>query len=218
MSGAVRTHSAPAQSLSSILSFRQLEELWIAAGGARIEAPIMAAIALAESKGEVHATGHDDNGTEDRGPWQINTSWGSLSTYDVAGNAKAAVEIHAKQGLGAWTAYNNGEYKKYLTAKNLESGVKQNEVVESLAGLAGILEGKIPFVSGEGPAEEEGEKAEEAAASAFSWGSLTEFGVTAILMVIGAALVIYGIIVMVRPREGALEPPKVPEPPVPVPV
>lgn len=95
-------------------TFAQLEALWIQAGGDRASAPIMAAIALAESSGNPMATNHNSDGSTDRGLWQINSVHGSLSTYDVTDNAKAAVKIKSTQGLSAWVTYTSGAYRKFL--------------------------------------------------------------------------------------------------------
>lgn len=93
-------------------SFAQLEGLWIQAGGSRALAPVMAAIALAESRGNPDATG---KAAGEKGLWQINPKvWGSLATYDPLGNARAAVHVEASQGLSAWTTYTSGAYRKYL--------------------------------------------------------------------------------------------------------
>lgn len=94
-----------------------LAQLWVQAGGSPKLANLMAAIALAESSGQTNATTQDANGTTDYGLWQINSSHG----YDAARlvsdplyNAQAAVAIEKSQGLGAWTTYNTGAYKKFL--------------------------------------------------------------------------------------------------------
>jgi hypothetical protein len=74
-------------------------------------APLMAAIAEAESSGNSNATG----GVGEKGLWQINpAAWGNLATYDPLGNARAAVHVLQVQGLGAWSTYNHGDYRRYL--------------------------------------------------------------------------------------------------------
>lgn len=197
----------PAQ--PSAYTFRQLEELWIGAGGSRTSAPYAAAIALAESKGNPTEEGHNTNGTVDRGLWQINSVHGNLSTTDVAANAKAAVQIwnEGKGSFAPWVTFKTGAYRAYLTPQNLKSSIKQGESIEPMSVLsAGILK--------ESKAEEGAEKALEDAAK-FSWPQLGEFAVTAVLLLAGAVLVVYGIMVAVRPRESALSLPKMP---IPVPV
>lgn len=198
--------------LRQTYTFRQLEEIWIGAGGDRTSAPYMAAIALAESGGNPSAEGHNTNGTVDRGLWQINSVHGSLSTTNVESNAKAAVQIAKREGLGAWVTYKTGAYKNYLTPHNLLSGVKQGEAIEPLSGLAGLLEGKIPGVSKEGKGEEAAEKALEKAKLSWVQELLEGFGqlaVKGVLLLAGAVLVVYGIMVAVRPRESALSLPGV---------
>lgn len=130
-------------------TFSQLEQLWINNGGDRASAPIMAAIALAESSGNPTATNQNSNGTVDRGLWQINSVHGSLSTFDVNANAKAAVSIKRQQGLKAWVTYTTGAYRKFLSGAapdpNLPSGST------STAEQAGLLGGgDIAGAIGEG--------------------------------------------------------------------
>jgi len=96
-------------------SYAQLEALWIQAGGSKAKAPLMAAIALAESGGRANAISpKNTDGSVDRGLWQINSVHGAASTTDPLANAKAAVKIESTQGLKAWTTYTNGAYKKFL--------------------------------------------------------------------------------------------------------
>jgi hypothetical protein len=106
-------------------SFAQLEGLWIQAGGNRTIAPVMAAIALAESRGDPNATG----AAGEKGLWQILPRvWGSLATYDPLGNARGAVHILHAQGLTAWTTYTNGAYKHFLSSaapQNAPTGTGQ---------------------------------------------------------------------------------------------
>lgn len=197
--------------LTPSYSFRQLEELWIAAGGKRLEAPYAAAIALAESKGNPNAENHNQNGTVDRGLWQINSVHGSLSTTDVAANAKAAVRINKESGWSPWVTYKTGAYKAYLNPKNLLSGVKSGEAIEPLPLTDPLTVG--PQEAGN-KAEKLGKEAGETISKAFkfSWEGLTGFAVTAMLLLVGAVLVVYGIMVAVRPRESALSLPKMPIP------
>ena len=95
-------------------SYSQLEQLWTNAGGSPSLAPVMAAIALAESGGNPNAVNYNTNGTVDRGLWQINSIWGSLSTFDVTTNAESAVNVYNQQGITAWSTYNNGAYQQFL--------------------------------------------------------------------------------------------------------
>lgn len=95
---------------SGTYTYSQLMALWVQAGGSQLNAAMAAAIAMAESGGNPNSTDDDSNGTADRGLWQINSSNGSLSTYDPLGNARAAVQM-SKNGT-TWrpwcTAYSDG--------------------------------------------------------------------------------------------------------------
>ena len=105
--------------VSTKLSFAQLEGLWLQAGGNYKVAPIMAAIALAESGGRPTATNLTDNGGKQSsfGLWQISTgthnppnpNWSNPLT-----NAQLAVTKYNSQGLGAWGTYTSGAYKTTL--------------------------------------------------------------------------------------------------------
>jgi hypothetical protein len=88
-----------------------LEALWESAGGSRTAAFTAAEIAMAESSGQQYATMHNTNGTTDRGFWQINSVHGALSTYDAAGNARAAVVISANGAdWSPWVTWQTGAY------------------------------------------------------------------------------------------------------------
>lgn len=88
----------------------QLAYIWIAAGGNPQVVGIAVAIAMRESGGNSTATCVNGGspcgcmGCIDRGLWQIdNRAWGdTMSTYDVMGNARAAVSIYNQQGWGPW--------------------------------------------------------------------------------------------------------------------
>jgi Lysozyme like domain len=93
------------------LSCSGLEALWESAGGSRGAAFTAAEIAMAESSGRQYAANSNSNGTVDRGYWQVNSIWGALSTFDAAGNARAAVRIsHDGTNWGPWTTYTSGAY------------------------------------------------------------------------------------------------------------
>lgn len=94
-------------------SYSQLEQLWINAGGSRSLAPLMAAIAEAESGGNSNA--YNPSGAS--GLWQIlgavnPADQGSLFTPSV--NAHEAVLKYQSQGLDAWQTYTNGAYRQFL--------------------------------------------------------------------------------------------------------
>lgn len=96
-------------------NYAQLEGIWMQAGGVGGAAPIAAAIAMAESGGNTTATNQDSNGTVDRGLWQINSVHGTQSSYDVMGNARAAVAISNNgTNWSPWTTYTSGAYRQFL--------------------------------------------------------------------------------------------------------
>ena len=103
----------------TVLTFAQLEGVWIQAGGDPAKAPLMAAIALAESSGDPEATNPtDNNGTQTSwGLWQISNGDHSEPSSDwntPLGNARLAVGKIESQGLGAWGTYTSGAYRQYL--------------------------------------------------------------------------------------------------------
>lgn len=99
-------------------SYAQLEGLWIKAGGPRDKAPLMAAIAEAESGGNSDA--HNPSGAS--GLWQILGNPFPGNPFDPATNARMAVAKYKSQGLGAWVTYTNGAYKQYLSNKTSPDG------------------------------------------------------------------------------------------------
>lgn len=91
-------------------TYAQLMCVWTQAGGSAQTAAMAAAIAMAESGGRSNASNSNSNGSIDRGLWQINSSNGSLSTFDIMGNARAAVQM-SNNGTNwrPWcTAYSDG--------------------------------------------------------------------------------------------------------------
>lgn len=117
MAGGVGSHGgggAPASASVSgyvphgTIHCKGLEHLWIMAGGDPGNAQLMASIGMAESSGEQDAT----SSVGAKGYWQINpAAWPAwMVTTDPLGNAKSAVIVLRKQGLGAWSSYTNGSY------------------------------------------------------------------------------------------------------------
>lgn len=118
---------------SERLSYQAIESLWTSAGGSKALAPVMAAIAMAESGGRpsaLNATPPDYS----VGLWQINyygsmragrtREFGSPSALRAspAAQARAAVAIERQQGLGAWSTYTTGAYRRYLNGKDVPAG------------------------------------------------------------------------------------------------
>jgi hypothetical protein len=109
------TAAAPAAGSSGSYSKAQLESLWTQYGGNPAHAGLAAAVALAESGGNPHSTDDDGNGSVDRGLWQINSVHGAQSTYDIAGNVKAAIAISDNgANFGPWVTFQTGAYRKFL--------------------------------------------------------------------------------------------------------
>lgn len=105
--------------MAAKLTYSQLEGVWIQAGGQQSLAPLMAAIALAESGGNPDSLNATDNhGTQSSfGLWQISTGTHtppSPNWADPVTNAKLAIGKLKSQGLGAWGTYTSGAYKPFL--------------------------------------------------------------------------------------------------------
>ena len=84
-------------------------------------APTLTAISGAESGlGKNTVIGVNKDGSRDYGVFQVNNkAWPQFGGADVAKlpldqQAKLAAEIYRKQGLSAWSTYNNGAYKSHL--------------------------------------------------------------------------------------------------------
>jgi hypothetical protein len=74
-------------------NYAQLEGIWVLAGGNPQVANMAAAIAMAESGGISNASNTNTNGSIDRGLWQINSTNGSGSSFDIMTNARTAVSM-----------------------------------------------------------------------------------------------------------------------------
>lgn len=113
--GQTATGSVPPPAAGQPYSQKQLQSLWVQAGGNPNFALIASAIAMAESGGQPNATDNDSNGTTDRGLWQINSTHGAQSTYDPLANARAAIAISSNgSNWGAWTTFTSGAYLKFM--------------------------------------------------------------------------------------------------------
>jgi Lysozyme like domain len=111
------------------LTFGQLEALWkqVAPGGLQALTPVMAAIALAESRGDPNAINPvDNNGTQSSyGLWQISNGTHSppvANWANPAENARLAVQKVQTQGLTAWGTWSSGAYKQFLGGNPDTSG------------------------------------------------------------------------------------------------
>jgi len=110
-------------------TYGQLETLWINAGGSKVLAPLMAAIALAESGGNPGALNTtDNNGTQTSvGLWQVSNGTHNYpaSWTTPQGNAAEAVAKYKSQGLGAWGTYTSGAYQQYYQGSTPASALPQ---------------------------------------------------------------------------------------------
>lgn len=102
------------------LTYAQLEGLWIRNGGDRNLAPLMAAIALAESSGDPSNLNPNDNGGTQSsfGLWQISNGTHTPPDPNWANpdvNARLAIGKLRSQGLSAWGTYTSGAYKRYMS-------------------------------------------------------------------------------------------------------
>lgn len=114
--------------MARTLSTQQIAQGLRDAGFPEQVIPTMTAVTMAESGGNPYA--HNPNaGTGDNsyGLLQINMlggmgperrQWFGLNSddqlFDPSTNFRAAKKIYDSQGIGAWGAYTNGSYKKYL--------------------------------------------------------------------------------------------------------
>jgi hypothetical protein len=94
-------------------TYSQLQTIWTEGGGSPALAPIMAAIALAESSGNPAASGPGGSW----GLWQVQPQdWPQFTpTDDPVTQASIANQILAQQGLGAWSTYTDGAYQQYYS-------------------------------------------------------------------------------------------------------
>lgn len=106
----------------AVLTYAQLEGLWIKAGGPKSVAPVAAAIALAESGGRADALNPNDNGGRQSsfGLWQISNGTHTPPDprwADPAVNARLAVAKYKGAGnnFSPWGTYDSGAYRAYLS-------------------------------------------------------------------------------------------------------
>lgn len=135
--------------MAQTLSFRQLEALYVQAGGSPKLAPVMAAIAKAESGGRTDARHVNRDGSIDQGLWQINSSNSGLyqgkNIYNPQENAQVAARLaeHSGKRLANWTTYTSGAFRKFLpnVAKAKTAKKPKNFGIYSQGNFAGVDQG-----------------------------------------------------------------------------
>jgi hypothetical protein len=115
---------------------------------------VMAAIAMAETRGSGDTNAHNTTPPDDSyGPWQINMygplgpsrrkAFGLSKNEDLFNpltNALAAKKIANSQGLSAWSTYNDGLYKQYMNGSAAEPVDQASvETVASIPDVAGSV-------------------------------------------------------------------------------
>jgi murein DD-endopeptidase MepM/ murein hydrolase activator NlpD len=127
----------------------QLADLLRQAGFPENVIPTMVAIGLAESGGRADAVGDRAIGGS-IGIWQIYSKAHpnlvqKYNLTDPLQNAMAAKEVFDSQGLGAWSTYNNGNYRQFLGQNGLVSGGGANldvgQIEDRIRGMASHIPG-----------------------------------------------------------------------------
>lgn len=136
-------------------TYGQLETLWTNAGGSKALAPLMAAIALAESGGNPGALNLTDNGGTQTsvGLWQVSNGTHSYPAAwaTPAGNAAEAVAKYQSQGLGAWGTYTSGAYQQYYQGSTAASALPQGGGGTQQATLTSAPGWLVPVEAASGP-------------------------------------------------------------------
>jgi lysozyme-like protein len=175
-------------------TYGQLETLWIQGGGSQALAPLMAAIALAESGGDPNANNTKDNGGTQTswGLWQISNGTHNMPVPNINNplvNAQQAVAKYQSQGLGAWGTYNSGAYKKFYQSNvdpsTLPQGGSGGNVSTDASLIPSWLQDVLGFLPGGEEANIVGELADPQ-----NWVDWLE---RAALMLFGGLLILIGI-------------------------
>lgn len=128
------------------ISYARVEGYWIQAGGPKDVAPIAAAIALAESRGQVKAKNpKDSNGFPSWGLWQINNGNNIPPPgWDTPlGNAKLAVAKYNNAGgsFTPWGTFTSGAYRKWL--KKGVQPVQSTPTIVTTSWISSIIGGGL---------------------------------------------------------------------------
>jgi len=131
----------------TVLSASEIKGYAVQAGVTGQNATIATAIALAESDGNTDAIGHNSNGTDDFGVWQINSSHAALlnshNWRDPSDNAAMMFSIsNGGRNWAPWSTFKSGAYLAHLAAAsgapdtNVTGGV--TTVGDTQSGFSGI--------------------------------------------------------------------------------
>jgi Lysozyme like domain len=100
------------------MTYQEIEQEWINNGGNPLMAPIMAAIAMAESSGNPSNT-TGDNGTSYglyQIHWTVHPQFLPSLLTNAGYNTNAAIQLSGNgKDLTPWTTYNTGAYTSYLS-------------------------------------------------------------------------------------------------------
>jgi hypothetical protein len=189
VSGPVPANVTPvAGNTSTGMTYNQVENVWIQAGGNPQAAAMAAAVADASSGLNPNAQNNNPDGSTSRGLWQISSVLGALSTKDPLANARAAIQMSNNGSdwsgwCSTWSDNNCG----------INKGTYLGDGANALASLAGRLGTGSYNVAGAAPSgagySGSGTIANAAGTPAASTGSNKLLLVAGLLAVIG--IVIY---------------------------
>lgn len=177
------------------MTYDEVENLWIQAGGNPQSAAMAAAVADASSALNPDATQQNPDGTWSRGLWQISSANGALSSTDPKSNARAAILMSNNgsdwsQWCSTWSDNNCG----------LDHGTYLGEGANALASLAGKLGTGSYNVIGSRPASGGGSASQTVAQNA----STPSGSNTSMILVVGA--IILGIVIYYAQRRARQRP------------
>lgn len=116
--GGIGDQTASTYHGGKVASASEIRGLLQDAGFPSRDVPKLTAIALAESGGRVGIVSKPNkNGTRDRCLMQVNDTHGYdryRLTHDVRYCMEAAKEVYDRQGITAWSTYNNGAYLAHM--------------------------------------------------------------------------------------------------------
>ena len=120
----------------AVLNQTQLQQVLRQAGWPQDLIPIMSAIGMAESSGRTTAVNNRPGREYSVGLWQINLlvhrEYTAAQIQDPLQNARAALKIYRREGLGAWGAYNDGRYRQYLMDAQTAAAPSTSIIPDSL--------------------------------------------------------------------------------------